>query len=83
MKQIICVLQLKFEKNTAFLLKNALFPLPTRYDLRKSGEIAGVNFQHCIWGGGSDKTAEILYASGVCAKTTKGQICPKIFVHDR
>ena len=33
-------------------------------------------------GGGRGKAGEVVFASGVCAKAAKVQICPKTFVHD-
>jgi len=33
-------------------------------------------------GGGRGKAGEVVFASDVCAKAAKVQICPKTFVHD-
>ena len=33
-------------------------------------------------GGGRDYAGEVVFASAVCAKVSKVQICPKTFVHD-
>ena len=33
-------------------------------------------------GGGRDQAGEVLFASGVCPKAPKMQICPETFVHD-
>lgn len=57
--------------STPFL---SLFPHPIQ--CLKSAEIAGTSFQHYMRGRGRGKAGEVVFASGVCAKAPKAQICP-------
>ena len=45
----------------------------------KSEEIAGSSFQHCVGGG---EVRQVVFASDVCSKTPKVQVCLENLVHD-
>ena len=52
-QQIVCGLQLKFDKALLFFKKRVVVPLLYNTMLKLiSRETAGSSFQYCVWGGG-------------------------------
>ena len=77
------IFELKIEKNAAISFKTALLsPLPTQHNVENQVKLQVLVFD-IVWGVlGRDQAGELLFASGVCAKAPKVQICPETFVHD-
>ena len=59
-------------------MKNALLFPSSPNVILKIRKSAAPSFEHCLWG----RAGRLRFASGMCAKAPKEQICPKTFVHD-
>jgi len=87
MKRIICVLQLKFEKSTAVLLKNALLPPTPLIPIQYNGSDIDIDQARstvfniiCGVGGRGerDKAGEVLLRLACVQKRQKSKFVPRL-----